>query len=205
MQVSVAIIARDSEKFIAVCVSSLKSLSEDVVVVVDSRTVDNTAQVAAGLGCRVYVRDFDSFSGQKNFAASQTVNDWVLSLDTDETASPALVAAIKILPDRSLFQAYYLPRKNKIFGKYIGHTNWDPNGIIRLFNKQKCHWAGEIHEEVTTGEEIGRLYDCIYHDNYRTVQEFMARQDNYSTLRAGELYSQHVRFSRVRNIQRWVG
>jgi glycosyltransferase involved in cell wall biosynthesis len=198
MKVSVVIIARDAEKFIPNSLSGLKSLTDDIVVVVDSRTLDNTKTIAEKLGCRVFTRAFDSFSGQKNYADSLAAYDWILSLDADETVSQGLLAAIKSLPDTSLFQAYYIPRKNKIFGKYIEHANWDPNGLIRLFNRLNCSWVGEIHEEIVTEHGIGRLYDCIYHDNYRTVEEFMTRQDNYSTLRADELYLQKIPFSWVK-------
>ena len=198
MQISVVIIAKDAEKFISACVSSVKTLSGDIVVVVDSRTTDATARIAAELGSRVFFRDFDNFSAQKNFADSQAVNNWILSLDADESASPGLLSAIKGLPDKPLFQAYYLLRNNKIFGKYILHSNWDPYGLIRIFDKQRCHWEGEIHEEIVVDGEAGRLYDCIYHDNYRTVVEFVTRQDYYSTLQANKLYSRNTPFSYFR-------
>lgn len=198
MNVSVTVIALNSQDIISACISSIKSLTKDIVVVVDSRTTDNTVQVAAALGGRVFIRDFNSYSDQKNFANSRTQNNWVLSLDADETASPGLIAAIKNLPCPQLFQAFYIPRKNKIFGKYINYSNWDPNGLIRLFNKQQCSWVGEVHEEVATTDEVGRLYDYIYHDNYRTVEEFISRQDKYSTLRAEELYFRRIPFSYIR-------
>jgi len=140
MQVSVVIIARDAQKLIPACLSSVEKLTHDIVVVVDSRTTDHTADLASRQGCRVFVRDFDSYSGQKNYADTLTANDWILSLDADETATPGLIAAINDLPDIPVYKAYTVIRKNKIFGKYIKHTNWDPDGLIRLFDRTGCRW-----------------------------------------------------------------
>jgi glycosyltransferase involved in cell wall biosynthesis len=198
MHVSVVVIARDVEKSLPVCLAGIKGLTDNIVVVVDTRTSDNTKVLAQNLGCQVFERKFDSYSGQKNYADSKAKYDWILSLDADETASPGLVAAIKTLPENPLFKSYNLPRKNKIFGKYITHTNWDPNGLIRLFDKNYCRWEGKIHEEIVTKGDTGRLYDCIYHDNYQDVEEFMTRQDRYSTIRAEELYNHKTRFSLFR-------
>jgi glycosyltransferase involved in cell wall biosynthesis len=195
MQVSIAIVARDAQKTLPTCLDSIKNLTDDIVIIIDNRTEDNTSEVAKRFGARVYTRQFDDYSGQKNFALSLTQYDWVLSLDADESASPELVKAIRDLPIVSLFPAFRIPRKNKIFGKYIKYTNWDPFGLIRLFDKNKCHWSGEVHEEIVAEGTVGRLYDPIYHDNYRTMAEFMTRQDHYSTLEANRLFKQGIKFS----------
>jgi glycosyltransferase involved in cell wall biosynthesis len=200
MKVSVVIIALNAGSQLPVCLKSIATLSTDIVVVVDSRTADNTAKIASDLGCRVYTREFDNFSGQKNYADSLAKNDWILSLDSDESATPGLISAIINLPEKPLFQAYSIPRQNIIFGKYIKHTNWDPDGLVRLFNRQKCTWFGEIHEEINFPGSVGRLYDSIIHDNYHTVESFMARQDSYSSQRALELYRRGVKFSLARFI-----
>ncbi len=195
MNASAVVIARDSAKFILPCLESLKNLSDDLLVVVDSRSVDNTADLAKNAGARVMIRVFDSFSGQKNYADSQAKYGWILSLDADETASPGLIKAIRDLPEHQLFQAYSIPRKNKIFGKYIEHSNWDPNGLVRFFNREYCQWEGVVHEQIVTDKTVGRFYDCIYHENYATVNEFMAKQDIYSTLEADRLYAAGIPFS----------
>jgi glycosyltransferase involved in cell wall biosynthesis len=200
MQISVVVIVKNGEKYIARCLESAKSFSDDLVVVIDNLTTDATAAIASACGARVFFRDFDGYTGQKNYANSLAIHDWILSLDVDETASLGLAAAIRSLPAIPLYPAYSLPRKNKIFGRYIAHTNWDPNGMIRLFDRRHCRWQGDIHEQIVTEGAVGRLYDGILHDNYQTVDQFIARQDIYSSARANELYLNGVRFSFVRLI-----
>ena len=197
MQVSVIIIARDAGRFLPSCLASVKSLSDDVVVVIDDRTTDGSRKVAQDSQARTFTRKFINFSNQKNYAASEAKYNWIFSLDADETASLELVAAIKNLPEISLFPAYSVPRKNKIFGQIINHTNWDPYGLVRLYDKSKCHWQGEVHEQVAVDGTAGRLYDPIHHDNYHTVDEFLARQNVYSSLEADRLFNQGTRFSFV--------
>ncbi len=195
MQVSVAIIARDAQKFLPKCLDSIRNLSDDIVVVIDKRTTDTTPQIAKQFQAGVFYRDFDDFASQKNYAVSQTRYNWVLSLDADETASEGLVKAIKNLPAIPVFSNYRIPRQNLIFGKLIKYTNWDPYGLIRLFDKREGRWEGEVHEEIVSTGQSGRLFDPIYHDNYRSVDEFMTRQDGYSSRQADRLFKQGTKFS----------
>jgi glycosyltransferase involved in cell wall biosynthesis len=197
MKVSVTIIARDAQKWLPGCLKSIGGLTDDVVVVVDDRTTDDTARIAGNFKARVFMRNFDNFAGQKNYALSRTGYRWVLSLDADETASETLVRAIASLPETPPFCAYRIPRKNKIWGRYIEHSNWDPDGLIRLFDKTRCRWSGEVHEEIIPDGITGNLYDPIYHDNYRSVAEFLSRQNGYSSLAAKELAKKGVGFSYI--------
>jgi glycosyltransferase involved in cell wall biosynthesis len=195
MQVSVVVIARDAQDHLPNCLSSIAFLTNDIVVVVDKRTTDNTYQIAKNFSAKVAVRDFNDFSSQKNFADSLAAHPWILSLDADEVASEALVKAIQILPATPLYSAYSIPRYNLIFNKYIKYTNWDPHGLIRLFNKNYCQWVGEVHETITTAGEVGRLLDPILHNNYDSAEQFVARQNIYSSMEADRLFRQGTRFS----------
>jgi glycosyltransferase involved in cell wall biosynthesis len=195
MNLTVAVIARNAQDSLSGCLESISGLTDDIVVVVDHRTSDNTARIARHFHARTEVNQFTDFSSQRNFAASRAKYDWILFLDADEQASPGLVATIKDLPERPLFKAYDIPRLNKIFGKYIRHTNWDPNGIVRLYNRHYTRWQGKIHEQIVQPDILGHIYDPIYHDNYRSVEEFISRQDYYSTLRAESLFTVKTHFS----------
>lgn len=197
MTISVAIIAKDAQKTLPVCLKSVSKLSNDIVVVVDTATSDQTKDVALSYGAKTFPHHFNDFSSQKNFAISKTKNAWVLSLDADEWVSDSLVAEIISLPDNPVSSAFILPRKNFIFGTLINHTNWDPNGLIRLFKKENCVWRGTVHEQLHTSGSVGKLTSPIYHTNYTTVEDFLNRQDKYSTYEASRLFDSGVRFNIV--------
>jgi glycosyltransferase involved in cell wall biosynthesis len=194
MNVAVIIIAKDAQNTLAGCLDSVAGLTDDILVVIDDRTVDTTAQIAKDHNAKILQHKFIDFSDQRNWAATMVSHDWVFSLDADEEASPELVTAIKSLPNQPIFAAFNIPRKNIIFSKIINYTNWDPNGLVRLYDKNRCRWQGVVHESLITSGGIDQLYDPIIHYNYSTVDQFMQKQNTYSTQAAGSQTFSYVRF-----------
>jgi glycosyltransferase involved in cell wall biosynthesis len=194
-ELSVAIIAKNAASTIDRCLKSCSGISDDLVVVIDTSTSDTTSQVCRNYKARIYTRKFDNFASQKNYALTHTKNEWVLSLDADEWLNKDLQYELSALVPQGHITAYILPRKNIIFGRTINHTNWDPNGLVRLFNKRKSFWQGDVHEHVQTKGEVANLLSPIYHENYKTVDEFLSRQDKYSTLEADQKLHAGAKFN----------
>src|SRR5215213_924830 len=71
----------------------------DEILVVDSRSTDDTVKIAEGCGARVLVRDWPGFAAQKQFAAESAAHDWVFSLDADERVTDELRASVLALRD----------------------------------------------------------------------------------------------------------
>lgn len=161
--ISVSIIAKDESIILPSCLDSARRVSDDVVIVTN---IDHK---------------FVNFADQKNYAASKCKNDWILSLDSDEELSPELISEFKIL-DYQSFAAFEIPRLNIIFGRPIRHTNWDPNPIVRLYNKNLGKWAGAVHEKITTTGQVGQLKRQIIHHNYQTVEQFISKMNTYTSL-----------------------
>jgi len=191
--ISVAIIVKNGSQTLAKCLESIKDLSDDIVVIIDKNTTDNTAEIAKIFNSRIYSREFDNFASQKNFAVSKTAHDWVFSLDADEYSNPNLNSEILKAITNPQFVGYKIPRLNIIFGKAIHHTNWGPKDDthVWLFNKKYGTWLGSVHEEVVCQGETGLLSNYKYHDNYRTVEEFITKMNLYTAQEAktGRLYS----------------
>lgn len=181
---SVAIIAKDAAATIGACIRSVRRLTDDAVVVIDTSTSDTTAQICRKAGARIFFRSLDNFAAQKNFALAKTRHNWVLSLDADEAASPTLVNQILTALPQTSVAAYKFPRLNFIFGKAIYHTNWSPQSDthVWLFNKTKCNWTGQVHEHVSVNGSIGTLSGPKYHYHYRTVEEFLSKTNLYTSL-----------------------
>lgn len=183
MNLSVVVIARDAAKTLSACIGSVKNIADEIVVVVDDRTSDETIQLAESLGARVFVRRFANFADQKNYAQTKTKGDWVLSLDADETVSPQLAdEVVHILSDTDK-AAFYIPRLNIIFGKPMYHTNWEPvaDTHIWLWRKEVGQWVGKVHEEVLVRGEVQKLKGQKIHYNYQTVEEFITKMNGYTS------------------------
>src|SRR5206468_7751618 len=92
----------------------------DEIVVVDSESTDATVAIARQHTDRVAVRRWPGYVDQKNFAASISSHDWILSVDADERVTPELASEIKaILSGTPAHAAYWIPRVTWHFGRWI--------------------------------------------------------------------------------------
>jgi glycosyltransferase involved in cell wall biosynthesis len=184
---SVNIIVKDAATTLPVCLSGISGLTDDLVIVVDARTTDQTEKIARMFTARVINHTFTDFASQRNFAVSKSKYNWIFTLDTDETVSPDLYTFLKHFSPPTEYTAFSVRRSNIIFGRPIKHTNWDPNGLIRLFNKHSGRWVGQVHETWQSSGRVGSLKFPLIHQNYQTVSEFMSKLDNYTTAEAGQI------------------
>jgi len=193
---SVCIITLNEEKYIGKCIESILGIADEIVVV-DSGSTDKTVEIAQKLGAKVYLRKFDNYAAQKNYALEKSSGKWVLFVDADETledgAEEEMLDAIK----RDNCIAYSMPRKNIILGKFIRYTRWQPelDRHVWLFKKSKGMWVGEVHEEVEVDGRVGKLKHAKVHYQYETVSDFFEMMNNYSTIEARKRYKDGERFS----------
>lgn len=183
---SVTVIAKNEEKYLPACIASAKLLTDDIAVVIDASSTDNSEKICKDLGCTTVVKKFDNFAAQKNYVVSLAKRDWILSMDADETLSPDLIKEITIVLSAPKYQAYSIPRINSIFGKQLKHTNWSPEDDrhVWLFDRKTAHWEGNVHEHVVGFSSAGRLQNPKIHQNYHTVEQFLVQLNQYTTLEA---------------------
>ncbi len=187
---SVVIIAFNEESNIGGCIDSVSSLADDIVVV-DSNSTDRTAKIAGDKGARVLFRPFTGYIEQKNFAMSEARFDFVLNLDADERISEQLKNSL--LEEKKCgfpFDAYGMNRLNFYCGRAIKTAGWYPDTKIRLWNRQKGKWVGElVHEkmELKAGSSLKHLFGDILHYTYPTHEALLKQVDNFATLAAHQL------------------
>src|SRR5687767_12493572 len=82
---SVCLIVKNEERYLAQCLQSVRGLWDDLVIV-DTGSTDRTVEIAESFGARVFHFTWcDDFSAARNFCLDQITTDWILSLDADET------------------------------------------------------------------------------------------------------------------------
>lgn len=187
MKLSATIITYNEERNISRAIESLRCADE--IVVVDSGSSDRTVELAEKLGARVVDSTWPGYAKQKNFAAEQASNDWILSLDADESLSEALEAEIWRLKKRGPeFDAYTVPRMAQYLGKWIRHSGWYPDRKVRLYNRKKSTWVGPyVHESVKVDGRVGHLESNLLHFTCSSLTEHMKSMDRYTTLAAEQL------------------
>ncbi len=187
MKISATIITFNEERNVARVIESLRCCDE--VVVVDSGSNDRTVEIASKLGARVIETNWRGYAGQKNFAAEQAENDWILSLDADESLSEALEADIwQLKKNGPRFEAYSMPRLAQYLGRWILHSGWYPDRKVRLYDRRRARWAGDfVHESVQVDGSIGHLNSNVLHFTCDSLSEHLRTMDRYTTLAAEEI------------------
>jgi glycosyltransferase involved in cell wall biosynthesis len=161
----------------------------DEIIVVDSGSTDGTPALARHHGARVIIRDWPGYSPQKNFAAAEAANDWILSLDADERVTPELATEIRqTLATQPTVAGFRMPRVTWHLGRWIRTTDWYPDFQLRLYDRRRARWADRrVHESVTVDGPAGRLRHDLQHYAYRDLAHHHRTMERYTMLAAEEM------------------
>ena len=180
-QLSVVIISKNEENFIADAVKS--ALFANEVLVLDSNSTDETCSIAKNLGAKVMHQDWLGFGMQKNKAVELASNDWVFVLDSDERITLELQSEILSTLKNPMTDGYHVARLNNFFGKNIRYCGLYPDYSIRLFNREKGKFNDvSVHESVQINGDTDKLKNHMIHLAFDTVKEFSNKQKKYATL-----------------------
>lgn len=191
--VSVVIVTHNEESNIEAALRSAADFDE--IIVVDSFSTDRTVEICKKYTDRIYQHEWPGYAKQKQRAVDYAVSPWVLILDADERITPELKKEIseKITPHSSSLpflscDGFYIQRKNFFLGRWIRHSGWWPDKILRLFRKDKGLLEDrEVHEKVVVSGMVENLNGCLEHYTYRTISEYIRKMETYSTLAAREI------------------
>jgi len=189
---SVVIITQNEENNIARCISSVRDIAGEVLVV-DSGSSDRTVEIARSLGAKVIHQDWLGFAGQKNFAAGLAGMEYILMLDADEEVSETLRSSLSEAAQAGRFDGWELNRKTYYLGAFLDHV-WHPEWRLRLYRKGKGVFEGEIHEKVVCEGKIGRLPGDLYHYSYKSLKDQMLRLVRYAEQSALLMVKEGKRF-----------
>lgn len=198
-KISAIIITKNEAENIGRCLQSLQGVADELIVL-DAFSEDETVEIATSLGARVIQREWEGFAASKNFANSQAIHDYILSLDADEELSEKLREAILGVKS-SLTAAYSFNRLTQYAGKWIRHCGWYPDVKLRLFPKEGTQWEGEfVHETLTLSPEVkmSHLKGDLYHYSIKSVEDHLERINRYTNLSAEEMFQRGKRASWVK-------
>lgn len=189
LALSCFIIARDEADRIAAAIASVGDWAGEVVVV-DSGSGDDTVALAQSLGARAISHPWEGYGLQKRFAEECCRFDWLLNLDADEAASPALAEEIRALFRHGLppLAGYRL----RVADVYPGRSRPRPFAyrydIVRLYDRRRMRYAPSlVHDRVETqGEPVGRLDGLVLHFSVRSLEHQRRKLESYFALQARE-------------------
>jgi glycosyltransferase involved in cell wall biosynthesis len=185
-KISLIVITRNEEELIGQCLNSAAAFCDELIVV-DSFSTDRTAEIARGLGARVFERPFEGYIAQKQFALEQAGGEWVFSLDADEQATWELGGEIRATLARPQAAAGYRVRRVLY---HLGHyytRGLYPDWHLRLFRRERARFGGhEPHASVQLEGAVAKLNAPILHFSYRDVADHVATINRLSSQAATE-------------------
>jgi len=186
--ISALIITKDEEANIRECLASLTWVDE--IVVVDAASRDRTVEICREFTDRVFSHDWPGFGPQKNRALAYATGDWVFSVDADERVSPELRAEILTALSSAGPDAYEMPRLSWYCGRFIRHSGWRPDYVLRLFRRGQGRFSEDlVHERVLVEGRVGRLNNDLVHYSFRDLEQVLAVVNRYSTLGAAQKFA----------------
>jgi glycosyltransferase involved in cell wall biosynthesis len=181
--------------------------ANEVLVLVDEATKDDSEAVARSLGARVETRAFGSFPSFRNAALELASSPWVFFVDADERVSAALASEVRAAVqasedvrwrDEQAPVGFWVPRHNIIFGRLVRGGGWTPDFQPRLLRRDRARFDDSrlVHEVVLFNGPAGFLTERLLHLNYASPHEFFGRQRRYTALEAQTLRAAGATFRR---------
>lgn len=180
----------------------------DEILVVDSFSTDDTLKICQDYGARIIQHEYLNSARQKNWAVPQCKNEWVLQIDTDEVLEPAARAEIEnaVNSAPSHVQAFRLPRKNHVLGRWVRYAGIYPDFQTRLFRRDAGRWVErEVHAHVKVSGDVETLNHHILHYGMPTISKQLRNLDRYTRYEADELHKHGVSFNWTRvTLRPWL-
>jgi len=172
---------------------ALKSVKEiaDEIIIVNNESTDNSVKIAKKYTKNILEHKNNPLmlNQAKNYGFSKAKSDWILSLDPDERVTPELAKEITaIISSGSLrnghltevsqtsINGYWIPRKNKIFGKWLTGGIWWPDYQRRLFRRGKGKFlALHNHEFLEVDGDSRYLINPLEHFSYTSIIQYVEK------------------------------
>jgi len=85
------------------------------------------------------------------------------------------------------YAAFFFPRLNFFLGKFLRYGGVYPDGVIRLFKKDKAYLPRKsVHEQMVVDGKVGWLQNDLIHYDSKTFSRYLKRNSRYIDLMVNE-------------------
>lgn len=147
MLLSVCLITKNEQAFLAGCLDSVTAVADEIIVV-DSGSVDQTVNIAGSYGAKVLPHEWtDDYSEARNKGIEAARGPWILCIDADERlCTPELVRQCLASAPASA-GGFLVERHDIVTNPADGKTEVNPIGMVRLLRRHAAiRYVGIVHE-----------------------------------------------------------
>ena len=206
---TIALIVKNEADNLKDCLQTCEGVADEIVVV-DGGSADNTVNIAEALGARVVSKPhWEGFGKQRQFAQSHVTTDWVFWIDADERITPELKTAIQsAIAANETNTIYSVARLSWVFGRFIRHSGWYPDRVLRLHPTKLTQYTDSpVHERlvVPEGVRVKPLTGDLLHYTYKDLNHYLVKSAQYADLWAQQRQAQGKQSSLTQGLLHGVG
>ncbi len=196
--VSLCMIMRNEERWLAQCLRSVEGLADEIVIV-DTGSEDRSIEIARSFGAKVFEHPWeDDFSKSRNRSLDYATGDWILVMDADEVIAASEKEKILALVQNPPASLIYFVQTN--YMEKPENNGWEPNflevpeargypgfvesKLARLCLRGTARFHGVIHEHLEPVDPaMPRFYANLRIHHYGKYSEAAVAE------RKGKLYT----------------
>ncbi|MEE8207667.1 MAG: glycosyltransferase family 2 protein, partial [Nitrosomonadaceae bacterium] len=177
---SLCMIVKNEEKFLPMCLESVKD-HVDEIIIVDTGSTDSTVEIAKRYNAKIYHHAWEnSFSKARNYSLKYATCDWILWLDADEEIDKEDAYKLKeVIKDPVGCETTH--RVNIIFfpmfNKPIGGKSTSVFNALKIFrNHLGFHFEGIVHNRLKYSGSHKIVNIESYHYGYNQEDEIIEKK-----------------------------
>ncbi|EGQ9836796.1 glycosyltransferase family 2 protein [Vibrio cholerae] len=206
---AVGLIVKNEARHLDECLQTVHDWVDEIVVL-DSGSNDETEQVARRYTEKFYVNaKWPGFGPQRQLAQSYVQSDYVLWLDADERVTPELKQSIlQAVAANKPDTLYQFARLSWVFGRFICHSGWYPDRVLRLYPTQLTRYNDAlVHEKVHVepSMKVETLAGDAIHYTYNDVHHYLVKSAGYAKAWADQRQAKGKKASLSQGIVHAVG
>ena len=198
-KISVCMVVYNEAKVIARCLDSLKDVVDEIVIVMDGKSTDNTYEIIKKYTDKIY---FEKHLGEaephKTYSWSKARNDWIFEIDGDEYILPQLKEFLRCFEENKDVSGYRFIWQQWYKDKPLMGTH----GKTALF--KRCDVIGNdrsLRTPLRLTGKVKKLPHIINHKPTKEVYNFSLSFVRLTKYR-GMLRAKHL--LEVKKVNRWL-
>ncbi|MDP4084386.1 MAG: glycosyltransferase [Bacillota bacterium] len=169
IRISLCMIVKDEEEYIACCLNSVKDVVDEMIIV-DTGSTDHTIEICQSFKCQIEKFTWNgSFADARNFGLKKATGDWILWLDADEELDEKDKWKLfegEHFEHFDILSLYFI----NYHGNQVDVNDSTSTSLHRLFRNSGFTFKNKIHEcldfDHIPKERIGHLHVKVHHYGY---------------------------------------